>query len=63
MKNEFRPTAELNIKAATVDQINKTVRGLDTKTVIGPDKIPVKVVKMSACIIDKYLVNIINNDL
>ena len=29
----------------------------------GPDKIPAKVVKMSAYIIDKHLTNIINNDL
>ena len=29
IKNEFRPTAELNIKAATVDQINKIIRNLD----------------------------------
>ena len=47
-KNEFWPTAELNIKAATVDQINKVIRRLDAKKVTGPDKIPVKLVKMSA---------------
>ena len=29
----------------------------------GPDKIPVKVVKMSAYIIDKYLTNMIENNL
>ena len=62
-KNEFRPTAELNIKAATVDQINKIIRSLDTKRAARPDKILVKVVKMSAHIIDKHLTNIINNDL
>ena len=45
IKNEFRPTAELNIKAATVKQINKIIRNLETKKVTGPDKIPVKVVK------------------
>ena len=63
IKHEFRPTAELNIKAATVDQINKIIRSLDAKKATGPDKIPVKVVKMSAYIIDKHLTNIINNDL
>ena len=63
MKNEFRPTAELNIKAATVDQINKIIRSLETKRAARPDKILVKVVKMSAHIIDKHLTNIINNDL
>ena len=48
IKNEFRPTAELNIKAATVDQINTIIRSLGTKKAKGPDKILVKVVKMSA---------------
>ena len=41
IKNEFRPTAELNFKAATVDQINEIIRSLDAKKVTGPDKIPV----------------------
>ena len=63
IKNEFRPTAELNNKAATVDQINKIIRSLDAKKATGPDKIPVKVAKMSSYIIDKHLTNIINNDL
>ena len=62
IKNEFRPTAELNIKAATVDQINKIIRILVAKKAAGPDKITVRVVKLSAYIIDKHLTNIINND-
>ena len=37
-----------NIKTATVDQINKILRSLDAKKVTGTDKIPVRVVKMSA---------------
>ena len=31
IKTEFRPTAELNIKAAIVDQINKIIRNVDAK--------------------------------
>ena len=31
IKNEFPTVAELNIKAATVDHINKIIRSLDTK--------------------------------
>ena len=62
-KSEFRPTAELNIKAAAVNQINKMIKILDAKKAAGPDKIRVKVVKISAYIIDKHLTNIINNDL
>ena len=63
IKNVFRPTARLNIKAAPVDQINKIIRRLDVKKVIEPDKISVKIVKMSAYIIDKHVTNIINNEL
>ena len=63
IKNQFRPTAKLNNKAATVDQINEITRILDAKKATGPDKIPVKVAKTSSYIIDKHLTNIINNDL
>ena len=48
IKNEFRP----NINPAITDQINKIIRCLDAKKAKGPDKIPVKVVKMSAYITD-----------
>ena len=63
MKNEFQPTAEVNIKAATVDQISKIIISLNAKKATGPDKISVKIVKMSAYIIDQQLTNIIDNDL
>ena len=39
------------------------IRSLDAIKATGPDKIPVKIVKMWAYIIVKYLINIINNDL
>ena len=43
--------------------MNKIIRRLDARKATGPDKIPVKVAKMSAYIIDKHLTKIINNDL
>ena len=55
IKNEFQPAAELNIKAATVEQVNKII-SLNAKKAVGPDKIPVKVVKMSVYIINKHLI-------
>ena len=63
IKNELHPTAEVKIKAAAVDQISKIIRSLDTKKATGPDKISVKIVKMSAYIIDQQLTNKIDNDL
>ena len=56
-KNEF------NIKAASVGQINKIIKGLNPKKATGPDKIPVKIVKLATSVIDSHLTNIINNDL
>ena len=37
IKNEFQPAAELNIKAATVKQVNKIIRSLNAKKAVGPD--------------------------
>ena len=56
-KNDF------NIKAASVGQINKIIKGLNPKKATGPDKIPVKIVKLAASVIDSHLTNINNNDL
>ena len=52
-----------NIKAASVGQINKIIKGLNLKKATGPDKSPVKIVKLATSIIDSHLTNIINNDL
>ena len=46
-KNEFPASAELNIKAATVDRRNKIITSLDAKKATRPDKILDKVVKVS----------------
>ena len=63
IKNEFRPSAQLNIKVPTVVQIGKIISSLDAKKATEPYKIPAKVVKMASYIIDKHLNNIINNNL
>ena len=44
-------------------EINKIIKHLNPKKATGPDKIPVKIVKQAANIIDSHLANIINNDL
>ena len=48
-----------NIKAASVGQINKIIKSLNLKKATGPDKIPVKIVKLAASVIDSHLTNII----
>ena len=57
MKKEFK------IEEAKVEQINKILRNINSRKATGPDKIPPKIVKMSANIIDSHLTNIINSDL
>ena len=45
-------------------QINKILKELNSKKAIGPDKIPPKIVRLSAnIIIDSHLTSIINSDL
>ena len=38
------------------------IKGLSSKKATGPDKIPVKIVKLAANVIDSHLTNIINDD-
>ena len=52
-----------SIPLATAEQINKVIKRLNPNKAIGPDKIPPKIVILSANIIDSHLANIINHDL
>ena len=52
-----------DIPTATTEEINKIIKELDPKKATGLDKIPPKIVKMSANVIDSHLANIINNDI
>ena len=62
-ENIQKENNDFNIKAASVGQINKIIKDLNPKKALGPDKIPVKIVKLAASVIDSRLTNIINNDL
>ena len=53
----------IDIPTAYIEEINKIIKELDPKKATGLDKIPPKIVKMSANIIDSHLANIINNDI
>ena len=52
-----------DIPTAKVEDINKIIKNINPKKTTGPDKIPPKIVRLSANIIDSHLMNIINNDL
>ena len=51
---------DFNVKVARVGQISKIIKGLNPKKETGPDKIPVKIVKLVASVVDFHLSYIIN---
>ena len=60
-KNTVKSTFE--IPTATSEQINKILKVLNAEKATGPDKIPPKILRLSAKIIDSHLTNIFNSDL
>ena len=54
---------QFKIEEAKVEQVNKILRNMNSRKATGPDKIPPKIFKMSASIIDSHLTNVINSDL
>ena len=52
-----------DIPAATSRQTNKIIRELNVKKATGANKIPSKIIKLSANITDAHLTNVINSDL
>ena len=52
-----------NIPLATTEQIKKVIKKLNLNKATGPDKIPPKIVILSANRIDSHLANIINHDI
>ena len=63
IQDTFPVKKEFKIEEAKVEQINKVLRNINSRKATGPDKIPPKIVKMSANIIDFHLTNMINTDL
>ena len=65
LNNESKYTVKntFYIPATTSKQINKVIKELNAKKATGPDKIPPKIVRLSANIIDSHLANINNSDL
>ena len=57
------PSTRFDIPTAKTEDINKIIKNINPKKATGPDKIPPKIVRLSANIMDSHLMNIINNDL
>ena len=52
-----------SIPLATKDEVNKIIKSIDISKATGPDKIPPKLVQISADIIDEHMTDIINFDI
>ena len=63
IQDTFPVKKQFKIEVAKVEQVNKILKNINSRKATGPDKIPLKIVKMSANIIDSHLNNIINSDL
>ena len=63
IKKNINIVGKFTIKEATVSDINTLLKLVNTKKATGPDNILLKLVKLSANVIDSYLCNIINKGL
>ena len=53
------PSTRFDIPTAKTEDINKIIKNINPKKATSPDKIPPKIVRLSAKIIDSHLMNII----
>ena len=51
------------LQCSTTEDVNKTIRSLNPNKGTGPDRIPLKIIKTAANVIESHLVHIINKDL
>ena len=63
IQDTFPVKKEFKIEQAKVEKVNKILRKVNSKKATWLDKIPPKIVKMSANIINSHLTNIINSNL
>ena len=63
IQDTFPVKKQFKIEEAKFEQVNKILRNMNSRKATGLDKIPPKIVKMSANIVDSHLTNIINSDL
>ena len=62
IRENYPEMDSFSLPLATKEEINKILRNIDTSKSCGPDKIPPKIVNMSADILDKPLAKIINEN-
>ena len=52
-----------DLPPASKEDANKIVKSLNANKATGPDGIPLKLIKLPANVVDKYLTSIINHDI
>ena len=62
LKTKCNQNETLNFSAAKVKDINKIIKSLNLRKAIGPDGIPIKILKIAGNVIDSHLTNI-NTDI
>ena len=60
IRENYRINEKFSLPIASQDEINKILKSIDTSKSTGPDKIPPKIIKLCADIIDKPLTVILN---
>ena len=63
IKETYKHFGNFNLPKANPKDINKMVKSLNSKKATGPDKIPPKLVKLAANIIDRHICNILNQSI
>ena len=61
IKDTFPVKKQFKIEEAKIEQINKILGNMNSRKATEPDRIPLKIVSMSANIIDSHLSNIITS--
>ena len=63
IKNQNLAKRSYEVDFATTNQINKMIKEVDPKKAADPDKVPPKIIKLSANVIGSHLTKIINSDI
>ena len=60
-ENIFPSSLSFDLPQASKEDINKIVKSLNANKITGPDGIPLKLIKLSANVVEKYFTSIINH--
>ena len=63
IKENVECSEPFDFPKATTEDINLIIRSLDTKKATGPDRIPIKIIKLAVNLVDSHMANIINSDI